>query len=59
MIALGGGIIDDLGGFMLSNIEKTAREYGLNGPAETTKIIHTRLGGDANMLGAAALAMKA
>ena len=59
MIALGGGIIDDLGEFMLSNIEKTAREYGLNGPAETTKIVHTKLGSDANMLGAAALAMRA
>ena len=58
MIAIGGGIIDDFGEFINVKIEKTAREYAIDGASENTKIVYTRLGNDANMLGAAALAMR-
>ncbi|MFC1562941.1 ROK family protein [candidate division KSB1 bacterium] len=58
MIALGGGIIDDLGEFMMPVIRKTAVEYAIYGSAEGVKIIHTKLGSDGGIIGAAALAMK-
>ena len=58
MIALGGGVIDDLGEFMMPVIKKTAIENAIYGSSEGVKIIHTKLGNDASLLGAAALAMK-
>jgi len=58
MIALGGGVIDDLGEFMMPVIKKTAVENAIYGSTEGVEIIHTKLGSDAGMLGAAALAMK-
>ncbi len=57
MIALGGGVIDDLSEFMMPVIKEYAEKYAIYGSFEGTKIIHTSLGGDAGMLGAAALAM--
>lgn len=58
MIALGGGIIDDLGEFMIPVIKKISKKYAIYGSAKGVKIIHTSLGSDAVMLGAAAWAMK-
>ena len=58
MIALGGGIIDDLGEFMIPIIKKTVKKCAITGSTKGVKIVHTSLGSDAIMLGAAALAMK-
>lgn len=58
MIALSGGIIDDLGDYMIPIIQKTALGYALEGATDGVKIIRTALGNDAVLLGAAALAIK-
>ena len=58
MIVLGGGVIDDLGEFMMPVIKETAVEYAISGSTENVKIIRTKLGSDACMIGAAALVMK-
>jgi len=58
MIVLGGGVIDDLSEFMIPVIKKTAIENAIYGSTEGVKIVHTQLGNDAGILGAAALAMK-
>ncbi len=58
MIALGGGIINDLGEYMMPVIRKTAIEYAISGSTENVKIIQTKLGSNAGIIGAAALVVK-
>ncbi len=55
MIILGGGIIDDLGEFVMPVIKKTATQYAIYGSIKGVKFVHTKLGSDAAILGAAAL----
>jgi len=57
VIALGGGIIDALEEYMLPEIEKTARKYAFPGTTERLKIYASKLGDNAGITGAAALAI--
>lgn len=54
-IVLGGGVIEALSDFMLPNIEKSFKEAVLKEPGEVVKIVATKLGDDAPLLGGIAL----
>ena len=58
VIVLGGGIMEQLEGEMLSIIEKVAKAHALPGTAKNVEIIATRLGDDAGITGGAVLACK-
>ena len=58
VIVLGGGIIEQLEGEMMSIIEKRARQQALPGTAKGIDIRATRLGDDAGITGGAVLAQR-
>jgi glucokinase len=58
-IVIGGGMIQACGDFMMPRISDTAKELMLKMPGDPTVIIQSKLGDDAVVLGAAALAQEA
>ena len=59
VIVFGGGLIEAMPEFMLSNIEKEARARVLPSLADVFKIKEAKLGDDAGVMGCAALAQQA
>jgi glucokinase len=59
VIVLGGGIIDALEDEMMPVIAKTAKDHALAGTAKGVRIIPSKLGDDAGIVGAAFLARRA
>ncbi len=55
-VVLGGGVIDALEDEMMSIIVETAKDYAMTGTAKGVEIVSSRLGDDAGITGAAALA---
>lgn len=56
MIVIGGGIIEDIGAYLLPIAKKVAKESAITGSARGVKIVETQLKNDAVLLGAAAIA---
>ncbi|MCF7707343.1 MAG: ROK family protein [Verrucomicrobia bacterium] len=55
-VVLGGGLIEALSESMMEIIEKTAREYAFSGAGKGVKILPSRLGDNAGIVGAAVFA---
>jgi glucokinase len=55
MFVLGGGLIEACGEFMMPQIEKVARATAIANAADGVRIVQSKLGDDAGILGAAAL----
>ncbi|GJQ62337.1 MAG: glucokinase [Melioribacteraceae bacterium] len=55
-IVLGGGVVEAMGDYMKSNIEKAFRKAVLKEPGEACKIVVTELGDDAPLYGGLSLA---
>jgi len=58
-VIFGGGVIEALGGEMLPIIEQIIHERCLEGTTEGVEVVPAKLGDDAGVLGAAAVAMQA
>lgn len=56
VVVMGGGVIEAVGDVMMPTIEKVARKTAISSAGEGVKIVPSRLGDDAGLLGAAALA---
>ena len=59
VIVFGGGLIEAMGDFMLPRIEKAARKRVLGSLKDIYEIKEAKLGDDAGVMGAAALAKQA
>lgn len=57
MIAIGGGVVEDLSHWIMPSLLKAVKKTAMKAPFKEVKIVETKLGNNAILLGGAALVM--